>query len=84
MYEAHSAPIPAGPSPVSGVGGLGVAVHDGAVWAGEADWQDVVWEDDVADPLDALLAGPPVAAEQLVDQVPGSELAYLLEEALLG
>jgi len=34
--------------------------------------------------LDALLAAPPVAADQLVDQVPGSELAYLLEETLLG
>ena len=84
MYEARSAPIPAGPSPVSGAGGLGVAVAGGAVWAGEADWQDVVWEDDVVDPLDALLAGAPVAAEQLVEQVPGSELAYLLEETLLG
>jgi len=80
MYEAHSAPIPAGSSPVSGVGGPGVAVHDGAVWAGE----DVVWEDDVVDPLDALLTSPPVAADQLVDRVPGSELAYLLEETLLG
>ena len=80
MYEAHSAPIPADPSPVSGVGGLGVAVHDGAAWTGE----DVVWEDDVVDPLDALLTAPPVAAEQLVDQVPGSELAYLLEETVLG
>src|SRR5665648_815993 len=80
MYEAHSAPIPTGPSPASGVGGPGVAVHDGAAWTGE----DVVWEDDVVDPLDALLAAPPVAAEQLVGQVPGSELAYLLEETLLG
>src|SRR5665648_876300 len=80
MYEAHSAPIPTGPSPASGVGGPGVAVHDGAAWTG----QDVVWEDDVLDPLDALLAAPPVAAEHLVDQVPGSELAYLLEETLLG
>src|SRR5665648_323271 len=80
MYEAHSAPIPAGPSPVSGVGGLGVAVHDGAAWTGE----DVVWEGDVVDPLDALLTAPPVGAEQLVDQVPGSELAYLLEETVLG
>ena len=84
MYEAHPAATPTGPSPVTGVGGLGVAVHDGAAWAGEADWQDVVWEDDVLDPLDALLTAPPVAAEQLVDQVPGSELAYLLEETLLG
>ena len=79
MFDNRSAPTPAGPSPVSGVGGPGVCV-DGAAWAGE----DVVWEGDVVDPLDALLNAPPVAAEQLVDQVPGSELAYLLEQALLG
>src|SRR5665648_13830 len=79
MFDHRSAPTPAGPSPVSGVGGPGVCV-DGAAWAGE----DVVWEGDVVDPLDALLNAPPVAAEQLVDQVPGSELAYLLEQALLG
>ena len=80
MYEAHSAPIPTGPSPVDGVGGPGACVDDGTAWAGE----DVVWEDDVVDPLDALLVAPPVGAEQLVEQVPGSELAYLLEQTLLG
>jgi hypothetical protein len=49
--------------------------------AGEADWQDVVWEDDVVDPLDALLTGPAVTAAELGGRLPGSELAWLLELA---
>ena len=81
MYEAHSAPIPTGPAPVSGVGGLGACVAGDAVWAGEADWQDAVWEDDVVDPLDALLTGPAVTARELDGRLPGSDLAWLLELA---
>ena len=67
--------------PVSGVGGPGVCVDDGAAWAGEADWQDVVWEDDVVDPLDALLTGPAVTARERDGRLPGSDLAWLLELA---